>query len=348
MRIFKSIVFISLLFIIYSCSKNIEPRILDFEIKVLNTSNQETINFKVGDTVNFKFFGNPDHIVFFSGEKGRRFKYYDKVSDTSNNVVLKFSSTLTQKNNGNLMLLISTAYPGYTQFNTQDSLSILSSYPNSWTDISNRANWSTGNGAQISNVNLSDFAALNKPVFLAFRYSAAAALPQSSWTINTLGLRHYTTDSTFCLDSTSQIIPTGFPAWVKSPGWGVVSISNPLIKFTLNSYSGTINGFVSPASNASTSSFIINGNATGSSALSTETWVVSGPINLHDVLPDAGISIKDMTTDASKSFYSTLTTKANYAYVFKKPGTYEVSFLATTSSKDSKNNIVKTITITVN
>ena len=96
--------------IIYSCSKKIDQRVLDFDVNVLNTNNQITTNFKVGDTVNFNFLGNPDHIVFFSGEKGRRYKFYNKVSDTSNNVVLKFTSTLTQRNNGNLMLLASSAF----------------------------------------------------------------------------------------------------------------------------------------------------------------------------------------------------------------------------------------------
>ena len=347
MRIYKIVIYIFIFNVFYSCSKNIEPIPLDFDLTVLNTSNAVTTNFKTGDTVNFKFSGNPDHLVFFSGEKGRRYKYYDKVSDTSNRVFLKFTSLLTQRNNGNLMLLASTSYPGYLQINSLDSLNILKSYSSGWTDISNRATWSTGSGAQISNVDLSDFAANNKPVYLAFKYLAVGGLAQSSWTINALGLRHITSDSSFCIDSTNLIIPTGYPTWAKSPGWGVVSISNPLIKFSLNSYSGSVSGPISPASNASTNSFVISGN-TSTTSVPTETWLISGPINLHDVLPDAGITIKDMTTNASNSYYSTLTTKANYAYVFKKPGIYEVSFLATTSSKDAKNQTVKTITITVN
>ena len=347
----KFIQIISLLFlfcIIYSCSKKIDPRVLEFDVNVLNTSNQTATNFKVGDTVNFNFLGNPDHIVFFSGEKGRRYKYYDKVSDTSNNVVLKFTSNLTQRNNGNLMLLASSTFSGYSQLNTQDSIGILSSYPSSWIDISNRANWSIGTGAQISTVSLSDFAALNKPIYLAFRYSATGGLAQSAWTINALGLRHITSDSSFCIDSTNQIVPTGFPTWIKSTGWGVVSIQNPLMKFTLNSYSGTASGPISPASNSSTSTFTIVGNAVAAASIPTETWLITGPINLHEVLPDAGVTIKDMTTNASSSFYSTLSGKSNFAYIFKKTGTYEVSFLASTSSKDAISSIVKTVTITIN
>jgi hypothetical protein len=348
MKFIQITAYLCFFFIIYSCSKKIDQTVLDFDVNVLNSNNQLTTNFKVGDTVNFNFLGNPDHIVFFSGEKGRRYKFYDKVSDTSNNVVLKFTSTLTQRNNGNLTLLASSAFTGYSQLNTQDSSSILSSYPSSWTDISNRATWSTGTGALTSTVSLSDFALINKPIYLAFRYTAIGGVAQSSWTINALGIRHNTSDSSFCIDSTNQIIPTSFPTWVKSTGWGVVSILNPLMKFTLNAYSGTATGLISAASNASTSTFTIAGNTTAATSIPTDTWIITGPINLHEVMPDAGVTIKDMTTNASNSFYSTLSAKSNYAYIFKKPGTYEVSFLASTSSRDAVSSEVKTITITIN
>lgn len=345
MHIIITLVTLSILF--NSCSKSIQPKPLYFDVKVQNNVGNETSTFKIGDTVNFYFSGNPDHVVFFSGEKGRRYKFADKISDTSNNAILRFSTSSTVRNSGKLCLLVSTKYNGYNQINSQDSLNIIKSFPANWTDISDRVNWSRGNGTQISTVDLSDFAKANLPIHLAFRYTADAGATQTSWVINSLGLRHITDDASFCLDSTNFIVPSAFPAWAKSPGWGVVSLSNPNLKFVLNAFSGSTTGLLSPASNASTSSFTINGSTSASSALATETWLISGPVNLHDVLPDAGVTIKDMTTNASNSFYSPLSRKANYAYIFKAPGKYEVTFLSSSSSRDQVNKEAKTMILTI-
>jgi hypothetical protein len=334
-----------------SCSKTLEPGNSDFEVVSQNSIKQPTTTFKAGDTVNFVFSGNPDQITFFSGEAGRRYEYRTRTADSTSSIdTLRFWNTVTNAGNGSMQLLASTSFPGYTQINSKDSANVLASYPAGWTDITNRGTWSTGSGAMKSNIGLNDFAAAGKPVFLAFRYVAAAGTSQSSWNINTLGLRHYTADTSYCIDSSAFVIPTGYPASAVSPGWGVVSIFNPLIKFTLNNFNtGPSNNGIgySPASATNTSVITIPGNTDVPTTVTTETWLISGPINLYRVLPDGGVAIKDMTTNASTSTYSALSSWASYAYVFKKPGNYNVTFFAGTATKDAQNSVVKTITITV-
>jgi hypothetical protein len=334
-----------------SCTKQNSEQVLDFDVSVLNSAKLPATNFNVGDTVQFVFNGNPDQISFFSGEVGRCYENINRTSDTSNNVVFNFSNTLTNKSNGSLQLLVSSSFPGYTQINARDSLSILSTYPSQWTDISSRATWSTGTGAKSSQINLRDFAALNAPIYIGFRYAANGKAAQSSWTLSNIGLRHIISNNSYCIDSSSVIVPTTLPATVESPGWGEISIANPLIKFSPNVYAGNFSGVPnfpnSMTSNASTSTFTVSGNATPATAATTETWIVTGPIDLHKVIPDAGVAVKDMTSNATSGHYSGLSSWANYAYVFSKPGTYNLTFLASSNSNKNISSLKKSILITV-
>ena len=333
--------------LVLSCSKKIEPNAINFDVQVYNTSKIATTVFNRGDTINFMFLGNPDQIAFFSGEKGQRYKYINKFADTSNNNILSFTNNLTTVGNGNMQLMASNTFPNYTQYNAQDSINILASYPAGWTDISNQVKWSTGAGSVNSTIDLSSYAATNKPLTLAFRYTAPGNLPQSSWAISALGLRHITSDSTFIIDSINTIIPTSFPTWATSAGWGNISISNPLIQFSPNSHTGLFAGPLSLASSAATTIIRIAGNPIASTALATETWLVSGPLDLHQVYPDAGVPVKDPTTNATTSIYSNYSEWANYAYVFKNAGTYEVTFLASNNSRDIQNKQIITEVIKV-
>lgn len=337
--------------VLVSCSKTLETGSLYFDVASLNSAKQQTTTFKAGDTVNFNFSGNPDQITFFSGEIGGRYEFRNRTADSTSSIdTLRFWNTVTNAGNGSMQLLVSTSFPSYTQINSKDSASILASYPAGWTDITDRGTWSTGTGAMKSNIALNDFAAAGKPVFLAFRYSAAAGASQASWNINTLGLRHFTADTSYCIDSSAYINPAAFPASAASPGWGVVSVANPLVKFSLNNANtGPSNNGIgySQASGATTTVVTLTGDTTAETAVATETWLVSGPINLYRVLPDGGVAVKDMTTNASATTYSALSSWASYAYIFKNPGTYNVTFVAGTGTKDAQNSLAKTITITV-
>lgn len=150
-------------------------------------------------------------------------------------------------------------------------------------------------------------------------------MAQAKWTLSGIAIRHYTADTSYLIDSTNLIIPASFPAWSVSSGWGTVNVQNPLVTFVL--FSGAT-ATTSAASTTGTTSFIITGSATASSAVDTENWLVAGPVDLQRVLPDAGIAIKDMSEDAReirKGIYASA--NANYTYRFTRPGTYNAVFL---------------------
>jgi hypothetical protein len=340
--------------ILASCSKNVKPASISFGVVSLNSSRQPATTFTLGDTVFFNFAGDPNQITFFSGQLGNRYQYISRDTDASSIDTLRLTSVLNTPGAGALQLLVSTGFPGYTQMNPTDSTNLLASYPSGWTDISSRVTWATANTATVSAVPLNDFAAAGVPIYLALRYTAPVGVAQSKWTVSALGLRHYIADTSYCIDSTTLTLPTAFPAWAISPGWGEVSVANPLVKFAPgNPYygpTGANNYLYSPSSSATTTSFTVTGNTTAATAVATETWMLSGPINLHRVLRDGGLVVKDITTNASTTFYSSggiVNTWANFSYKFTRRGMFEVTFLAANSTNAGENTMLKTIAITI-
>ena len=334
----KNIIFVLLLLQAVACSKSIKLKDLDFEVVAVNSAKVPTTTFTRGDTVNFIFSGNPDYITFFSGEKGRRYAFRDRISDTSTNVKFSFATALnTAGTSGTLSLLASTDLIPYTQTNAIDSINVSKA---TWTNISNRAVFSTGTTTTPSGViDLSDFARMGKPLHFAFKYTANAATIQRRWTISNMSLRHFTADTVFTIDSTNLILPNLFPTWSASPGWGQINVINPAIRF-------------SPlVSTAVTSSFSIAGATVAATATASENYLVSGPLDLQRVLPDAGVVVKDQTTRASNSSYSSTTSSAplnaNYAYRFMAPGTYTVTFVASNANISEQTSVVKNIVIEV-
>jgi hypothetical protein len=334
----KNIFFVLLLVLTAGCSKSIKLKDLEFDVLTVNSAKVPTTTFNRGDTVNFIFNGNPDNLVFFSGEKGRQYAFNNRSSDTSTNVKFSFATALnTAGTSGTLSLLASTDLLPYTQSNDIDSINVSKA---TWTDISNRAVFATGTTTTSSGViDLSDFARMGKPLHLAFKYTATAATTQRRWTISNISLRHFTADTVFTIDSTNLILTNTFPAYSASPGWGQINVINPTVRF-------------SPlVSTAVTSSFSIAGATVAAGALASESYIVSGPLDLQRVLPDAGVVIKDQTTNASNSSYSSTTSSApsnaNYAYRFMAPGRYNVTFVAGNANISEQTSVVKTIVIEV-
>jgi hypothetical protein len=327
-----------LLAIIASCKKQVPSVPLSFDVTAANNNQQVTNTFKVNDTVNFVFSGNPDRVTFFSGEVGHRYDYRDRVTDTSTNVGMTFTSAQnTVGTSGKMSLLVSTDFAGYAQNNSIDSVNVAKA---TWTDISSRALFATNATSKASGaVNLSDYAKSAKPLFIALKYTAIANTTQSKWTISGIGVKHKTVDTTFVIDSSALVLPTAFPAYAVSPGWGTVNVANNTIKF-------------SPAiTTTAATSFVVTGATTAATAVATENWIITGPLDLHRVLPDAGIAVKDMTSNASTTIYGSpnafTAAFANYSYKFTKRGTYNVTFLVSNSNVSKDNASVKTLQIVI-
>ncbi|HMT73948.1 MAG TPA: DUF5017 domain-containing protein [Chitinophagaceae bacterium] len=280
-----------------SCSKDLKLKSLSFDATVNKATMATT------DTAVFTFSGNPDYITFYSGEPGKKYEFRNRTTDTSTNVQLNFSTATTTHTSGTLSLMVSDNFNG--KF---DSANVRSA---TWTDITSRATLATGTTVVASGtISLADFAAAKKPVYIAFKYAAAAGATQKKWTITGLTLKHVLTDKTYTIGDMTATTP--------SMGWMSADVQNSAVNWT--------------------SALVITGNTTAASAVATEDWMIMGPVDLSRVLPDAGTAIKSVNEGMNKF---------PYAYKYAAAGTYNAVFVASNANRDAQETASKTIAITV-
>ncbi len=289
--------FLAAVVLLTSCSKEMKLNKLSFDVNI----NKSTL--AAGDSAKFSFTGNPDFITFYSGEPGYKYEYRSRTSDTSSNVQLKFSTATTTATNGTLTLLVSNNFTG-----TVNAANIAAA---TWTDITSRAVLATGTTTVASGtVSLADFAQQKKPVYIAFKYTAAAGAIQRKWTITGFTISHVLTDKTYTIADMTATTP--------SPGWLATDIKNSAVNWT--------------------TALVITGSTTAAAAVETEDWMVMGPVDLSRVLPDAGVSIKNITEGM---------TKFPFSYKYSSTGSYNAVFVVGNANRDALETIVKTVPVTV-
>jgi hypothetical protein len=275
-----------------------------------NVSTTST-TFTTKDTILFTFSGTPDEITFYSGEPNRRYVNRARTSAQQDSTLLNFSTT-------------TTAPSAITQPVSSNNVAVLVSTNYSgildaahiksatWTDISARAKFAATTTAVASgNVHLEDLQAGSSSLYVAFKYIADTCTATSvsrKWTITPLTIKSYFKDTTNILASS---IETG-------------AFSN--IYSILNSNNTWV---------FANTSLTFNAPAIGSSK--DEDWAISRPMNLSLISPDLGVVIKNTSVRLP-----------SYKYMFKKPGTYLVTFLAQNITYNSSANVVKQLTLTIN
>lgn len=280
-----------------SCKKQLSSESLSFDVQL----NKKSLS--ITDTAVFSFSGNPDYITFYSGEPGKNYEFRNRISDTSTNVQLKFSTATTTATSGTLSLLISTDFSGVF-----DSASVVTA---NWTDITNRATLATGTTTVASGtVSLADIAVQRKPVYIAFKYLAAASATQRKWTITNFTLDHVLPNKTYTIGNMTSTPP--------SLGWKAVNVKNSAVNWT--------------------TALVITGSTSTATAVDTEDWMIMGPVDLSRVLPDVGVSIKTIAESMSKF---------PFTYQYTTPGTYNAVFEAGNVNRDASNVSVITVPVTV-
>lgn len=265
-----------------------------------------TVTVHAGDTVTFKFAGNPENIVFYSGEPGFNYAHRNR---TTGKGIAQLNFTSHQQNTGEtntLVLLASTDFKGKA-----DSAGIVDA---TWTDITSRATLSTGADKTPSGtIDLTDFQALHKPVYFAFRYQGYnhATLKQPTWTIRTFNVLNVLPDGKVSTNTS-----------IDKVGWAAYSFKNPTVVWSIAATTGLIT---------------INGTASGSTKEDNEDWVISRGFDLDEVTPDAGLSLRSLSTVAI----------TGYDYIYKTPGIYTATFVAFNNSVDDQKTVVREVTITV-
>ena len=303
--------------------------------------------FKVGDTIVFNLKGTPDEVVFYSGEIGMRYDYVNRNTDTSGVAKLVFQTSIqkgTLVNNDSLRLMISPDLNGY------DSASVVKA---TWFDITSRnTKWPTTVATTYvtsDSINLSDFKSYDN-VNIAFRFIGknSGSNAQQMWRMQGFSLIRYLTDGTKCaLFAAPQIAAGPTVSDFKYTGWVQTSLKNN----TLPGY----NAWNVGSAGISTANSVKNTNGVTITAAypitfdpgttvsnpDNDDWLITSKVNLKQIKPDFGVTIKNAIGVSLTTF------KALPAQYYKTPGKYKVTFVAINQNISSTQKIVKQLNIVV-
>lgn len=254
-----------------------------YELLSLDTFNVQTEKdtYAVGDTVRFLFTGNPDNIVFWSGENGHNYDFRKRTFVEGNRLLLNFKSfsQFGVTNPPSLKLLISTDFSG-----VYDEASVKSESAN-WMDITDRAVLSTGADQTSSgDIDLTDISSLNKKMVIAFQFKTeAVSSSQNRWVIRSFDLKSSNADGQ------ESVLAT-----MANAGWKAFNFSGESTAWTISS-----------------TQLVSGRNYTELD----DDWVLTKQFDPNSVLPDKGLAIKNISTAISE-YGKVFSQPGNYKVVF--------------------------------
>ena len=281
--------------ILMACKKN--PIVTPPTFNVVTDS----ITYKVNTPITFTLTGDADVITFYSGASGSQYTYQNRTSVTGTPQMQFTSYRQNGTQSNTIHLLVSKDFSN--NFYVPDLQSA------NWTDITSRATFSTGIDNTASGIiDLSDFANDNKPINIAFKYTAIdTSVSRPTWTIKNIAISNKLADGTLAVTANSANI-----------NWGIVNVLGSQLWST------------------NTTQISISGGAMGTP--NNEGWCITQQLFLNRVTPDIGVSIKSNPTTLQKSY-----TFPGYT----TPGTYVVTFVAINASKYDNKQVIKQMTLTV-
>ena len=275
------------------------------------TVKTDKATYKKGDSVIFRFDGEPDIITFWSGERGAEYQFRNRTVMTGGVPNLSFSSRVLyggQANNFHVM--VSTDFSGtYTPAGIQAA---------TWKEISSRFTLATaalnaiGDETQSGVSDISDLVEKGKPLFIAYKYTGTTPVDAND-KMRTWRVMSFNLNAKFP-DGTSASV-----ANIGSAGWIAVDVLNPVNFWKISS---TLLDF--PPNSATDPS---------------EDWVISKPFNISTempVSPDKGLAIKEFNQR-----------KPEHVYQFAKAGTYKVAFVASNTNAKGMKTVVKELEIKI-
>lgn len=279
----------------------------DFTVSVAATT------FKLGDSVKFSLTGNPDNILFYSGERGSE---YDKRFDFNSNegtLVLRFrgntraGATLPR----NISVLVSTDFSG-----EYDEESVKAA---NWTNITDRAtmaaNTATNADVASGDINLDDLKVEGKPMFVAFRYLSEnpTTTAQRYWNIGYLEL--------------VNMVPGNDDYYITSTMAGGL--------FKVVEFAGADNQWTINTGQAANHRLIHTANPINKEP--DDDWVISTDFQVFQTYPGRPVNIKDITQKAT----------ATFSHVYSEPGTYKATFIAMNANREVQREVVKEVTVNI-
>lgn len=280
------------------------------DLSDFNVTADKTIITATDSVVNFTFEGNPDYLVFFSGEKGHKYINRNRGKIVVSSAVLNFSSAVNYGlyDNGvsvprSVKIMLSTDFSGtYTVEEVEKA---------TWTDLSSAFTWPPAKSAFIptlsGNMDLREY--IDKQFYIAFYYYEENNGVQS---FNTWALPQ------FNIDVESEI--DGHIA--------VATIDNAGYTFVKKSGSVTYNP----------GAYRLQG---GSASTNTnEAWLVTRKMDATSVSPDTGTALKEFTNSRTSFTYS-------YPHNSMESGSYRATFVARNANINGSKEVIKEIEITI-
>ena len=237
--------------------------------------------YQVGEPVTFKLNGNPDNIVFYSGEVGHNYAYKERFH-ADGDLLVKFNSWVRYGDiYHNLKFLVSSDFSGiYDKENVEAA---------TWIDLSDKFRFSVGDDQTPSGeVNLKEYvgAAEDARLFVAFRYEDEEKARQNNWIIRSIALDCVSAEG---VRSSLATMPT--------MGWKVVDFENPAVTWNVSS----------------TSQILIDG---GTNQPKNVDWVISQAFDVRKITPDTGVALKNISTTMDEYQY-VYTKPGTYEVVFE-------------------------------
>ena len=237
--------------------------------------------YQVGEPVTFKLNGNPDNIVFYSGEVGHNYAYKERYH-ADGDLLVKFNSWVRYGDiYHNLKFLVSSDFSGiYDKENVEAA---------TWIDLSDKFRFSVGDDQTPSGeVNLKEYVGVAEDarLFVAFRYEDEEKARQNNWIIRSIALDCVSAEG---VRSSLATMPT--------MGWKVVDFENPAVTWNVSS----------------TSQILIDG---GTNQPKNVDWVISQAFDVRKTTPDTGVALKNISTTMDEYQY-VYTKPGTYEVVFE-------------------------------
>ena len=319
-----------------------------------------TVNVKKGEPIVFNFSGEPDNIVFFSGEKGKTYDFRNRTTeDISQIESSKLTFTIdTNYGYGNatsysnvLHMYISTDFSGLYKNDFEADKKMVEEFQ--WSDLVSVDDLPT-NIQQTHDYEVDMTPYLGKDITLAISYKGQdLANIQGRYNFTNMKITNVYKDGTVIEVPAAEF---GFTALNISPEYpdseqlknlkyqtSLWDSENNLIVANYQYATVTVGYDVAGMWNTSglstSDKFYIHASSRNTSVSDVtlkNTWLVSDYIVVNSCSPDQGVTIKNMANRL-----------ASYEYTYNEVGTYKATFLMTNSNYKHEDSKVVTMIINV-
>ncbi len=316
-----------------SCENPLETDLSNADVTVqLNdkvVADGNIIRVKKGTPITFNIIGEPDYVSFFSGEKGHIYEYRDRQfidMDQIKSSVLTFDVNVVYGNPANIFkMLYSTDFVGMNKNDFKNDSILLEQ--TQWNELIAQADLpqtTHANADTYSSYSIDMKQFFGQNITLAIRYEGIdATQSQSKITFKDMKITNVMANGDIIEVGASQF---GFTpinlnymdATTKQINALPADLKNKALEdLTVLQYATVTNGAGGfwRTDQIATGKFWMNASDPRQDMPMTYSWIVSDHLAVNACEPDAGVSVKNMSTVVDK-----------FEYTYNEVGTYKATF----------------------